>query len=115
MAKKSGTTFIIEINEDKWKCVLNTKRAYIKLHGDDSDAITLTTKKEMHFRKDTFSQNVVAHELFHAYWEYLCLDTTSEIKLSDVEEIMAEFMASNYIKFYDKANLIYKELSAKIK
>jgi hypothetical protein len=116
MAKrKPRLTYETLIKEDKWTCKLWTARSYIAEHDDESNGITLGDKREIHFREDDFSMSIVAHEVFHAYFKYTHIDSTSNIKSDDAEEIAASLMGSNFIRYFDKCMEIYNAIKSKVK
>jgi hypothetical protein len=116
MAKaKPKAQFKIQINEESWTCRLWPVKTYIKLHGNDSDAITDLLDRTMDFKDDALTLENVAHEAMHAHFKYLHLDSVVNPKIDDIEEIIASWIGSNFEKFYHRVNLIYKELSNKEK
>ncbi len=72
----------------------------------------------MDFKKSKFENELkakadIAHELFHAAWPALHLESTTEISLDDFEEIIASYMETNYAKIYERVNTIYTALTKK--
>jgi hypothetical protein len=116
MAKaKPKVIFKMQIANDEWTILLWRAKPYIRMHGDDSGAITTPAKKLMEFRDDELCLEFVAHELFHAYFKYLHLDSTVSLKIDDVEEVIASWLGSNFQRFTDQANLIYAKLKGEDK
>lgn len=112
MAKaKPKVQFKVQINDETWTCRLWPVKSYVKMHGNDSDAITDLTSKTMDFKDDALTLENVAHETMHAYFKYLHLDSVVNPKIEDVEEIIASWIGLNFEKFYHKVKLIFKELS----
>lgn len=100
----------IQINDEMWVCKLWSAKAYEKQFGKDSDAITEISPRYLNFRDDAFNKDVVGHELMHAYFKYLHLDSVETPKIYDIEEIISSWIGYNFEKFYHKANLIYSSL-----
>ena len=71
-------------------------------NSDDIAGLCVASEKTVYFDEDNVDFNVVLHELFHAYFSYLYLDDTNDLKLNDIEEICAKF-------FENKAELIIKK------
>jgi hypothetical protein len=64
MSKNSFTVTIMGIN---WEVILQTRSAYIRMHGGDSEAITYPGDRQIYFSKAYFNTELIRHELFHAY------------------------------------------------
>lgn len=105
----------VQINDEMWSCKLWPVKVYEKRFGEDSDAITDTEARTMNFKDDAFTVEIIGHELTHAYFKYLHLDSVENPKIDDVEEIIASWMGYNLEKFYHKVNLIYTSLKGSIK
>jgi hypothetical protein len=115
MAKrKYKAQFKVQINDEMWTCKLWPVKTYVKLHGNDSDAITDMTANTMEFKDDALTIETVSHETMHAYFKYLHLDSVVNPKIEDVEEIIASWIGLNFEKFYHKVHLIFKELNEKV-
>ncbi len=110
MANRPKKTYNLKINEDVWVCKLFDNEAYEKQHGAKSEAITLPSKKEVHFKLDGLTKPTIGHEIFHVYWEYLYLESATDLQVTDVEEIIAEFISNNYKRYAQKIELVYKGL-----
>ena len=107
---KPLATLTLQIQEDTWTLRLWRGRAYERLHGEDSGAITDVIDKTIDFNNDETTLETVGHELFHAYFKYLHLDSVVEPKISDVEEIVASWIGSNLDKFHEKVHYVYNNL-----
>jgi hypothetical protein len=111
MAKRKPKTSIkLQVNEEMWTCQLWPAKVYEKLHGNDSNAITDIEECTIDFRDDAVTLAICGHELMHAYFKNLHLDSVVQPKIEDVEEIIASWIGANFVKFYHKANLIYSAL-----
>lgn len=107
---KPKKTIKIVVGHDEWTCHLWRSRAYIKKHGDDSMAMTTPGSLLIDFRDDELSVDVVAHELTHAYFKYLHLDSTTNLQVEDFEEIVASWLGTNFMRFAKQANELYDGL-----
>ena len=99
---KPKAQVVVSINDDAWTCRLWRAKTYERIHGTDSGAITIEAERIMDFHDTHFSEINVAHELFHAYFNYLHLESISEPKLDDIEEVLASWIAANLHKFSNK-------------
>ncbi len=99
------------IHKDKWTIEIVSAKAMKKL-ADDEDVTGLCqeTEKTISIREDSIQYEIVAHELFHAYWSYLYLGDTNNIKLDDMEEIGASFFAAQGVEMVRKAKKITRDL-----
>jgi hypothetical protein len=108
--KPIARTFV-QVKNETWHCYLWKTKQYDKKWGKDSAAITLINDKEIHFRDDyEFNPETIAHELVHAYWTTLHLDSTKEMNIDKIEEIVASFIGKNFIDFYSDTLHVYNEL-----
>jgi hypothetical protein len=104
---KPRATFEVQVNGLAWNCRIWRPKPYVKMHGDNSTAITVPGERIIDFRTDEFNQEVVGHELTHAFFKYLHLDSVHSPAIEDIEEIVASWLGANYIQFYEKSNAIY--------
>jgi hypothetical protein len=98
------------IGNDEWTCRLWRTKPYIKLYGDDSGAITSPNEFLIDFRDDELSLEVVAHELTHAYFKYLHLDSVIGLDVDNLEEIVASWLGKNHLRFTEMAQTLYSQL-----
>jgi hypothetical protein len=89
---------------DQWT-VKVLKRLPKEWHENDQ-GVTYPGQKLIVIRKSAFSLGVLLHELTHAYHNYLCLETTTEMTANDFEEIYCEVMAKYGIKIVNDALII---------
>lgn len=118
MAKKAVpiASVFVQIKEHNWECLLWKTRQYEKIHGKDSRAISILDYRQIHLKNDEdFTIETIAHELLHAYWTHLHLDSVREMEVDDIEEIVASFMGGNLINFYSSTMFIYNELKGYVK
>lgn len=101
-----------KINEDKWTIRIVTSKE-MKKHADgdkNTSGLCVSFDKTIFIRDDSVDYNTIAHELFHAYFSYLCLSSTNDIKLADAEEIAAEMFAAKGEIMVKKAKQFTREL-----
>jgi hypothetical protein len=56
-----------KIKDITWRFYMQTQRAYVRDHGNDSDAVTYPHDRECYFNKPRFLPSVIRHELIHIY------------------------------------------------
>jgi ABC-type transporter Mla MlaB component len=97
--------FKTQLSDDQWTIYLVDDDDHVT---SDADAAAHTdfNSKEMFFRKGEISQDVILHELWHAYFGYCYLMDTTELSLSDMEEVSASLFADKAEKIINKAREI---------
>lgn len=99
------------INEDRWTISILSDREMKKLAGDkNTSGLCIASEKSIYIRQDSVDYQTIAHELYHAYWSYLYLSSTNDIKLDDAEEISAEFFANKGEIMVKKAKALTRDL-----
>ena len=104
---KPRATLEVQVNGLAWTCRIWRPKPYVKMHGDSSTAMTLPADRILDFRTDDFTEDTVGHELTHAFFKYLHLDSVNSPAIEDIEEIVASWLGANYKQFYEKANTIF--------
>lgn len=101
-----------KINDDKWTIsIVSDKEMRKHASGDkNTSGLCVAHEKCIYIRQDSVDYITIAHELFHAYFSYLCLSSTKDISLDDAEEISAEFFAAKGEAMVKKAKQITREL-----
>jgi hypothetical protein len=102
--------FTITINGKKWKYRLLPIDKYVEKHGDDSKAVTQTTKHTIDFNVENFDIIVVRHELFHVYCNDLYLHSAT-IDQDSMEEIFAELISHNWEKMDAQAKQMFDKMT----
>lgn len=102
-------SFTFSIRGHKWKFVLLPDSDYVKKHGATT-GMTIPDLKVVDFKLSEFTKWHVAHELTHVYTSYMHLDS-SNITASDMEEIMASFIASDIDEFITMRDKIYTKMN----
>ena len=100
-----------KINEDKWVIRIVSEKEMKRQTGDKTTAgLCIAYNKTILIRDDSIEYEIIAHELYHAYWSYLYLSDTSDIHLDDAEEIGASFFAAKGEIMVKKAKQFTREL-----
>jgi Zn-dependent peptidase ImmA (M78 family) len=101
-----------KINDDKWTISIVTPKE-MKKHADGDKNVSglcVAFEKAIYIRDDSVDYDTIAHELFHAYFSYLCLSSTNDIKLEDAEEISCTMFAAKGQIMVKKAKQFTREL-----
>lgn len=80
--------FKYNLNGDIWTIYIIIDQDYI-IEDEDTAALTRFTEKELYFRESEINIKNVLHELFHVWAGYCYLESTTNISVSDMEEIFA--------------------------
>lgn len=101
-----------KINDDRWLIKVVSFKEMAKLADGDvhTSGLCLAHEKTVFIREDSVDYSTIAHELYHAYFSYLCLHSTNDISLADAEEISADFFASKGEIMMKKAKQITRKL-----
>jgi len=93
-----------------WVYKLLSEMEFLAEHPDceDSDALTLPGKREIHFKIGEVSAGTIRHELRHAYTAELCLDS-ADITAAQMEEIQCTLDQNRWEEMH---NLAHKMLVA---
>lgn len=78
-------------------------------YGKEYAGITVLDSYELVFHADDFSEEVVVHELVHAYYTCLCVSSAS-LKPSQVEEVFCDLFARYHRDILRNAKIILREL-----
>lgn len=74
---------------EKWTAFYHEEESYIKKEGEDTAAVTILSKKEIHFNKEDFSEETVRHECFHLFAAFQTI-TSANLTSYQTEEVFAE-------------------------
>ena len=103
----------IVIMGQKWIYRLMSDERYILVHSDDSEAITVSEKREIHFRMSFIDLSVVRHEVRHAFTNELCLESANLTALQ-MEEIQCTLDQTRWEALDIVAKKIFKNLKSAI-
>ena len=98
-----------QFNEDTWTVYLVEDEDYVVI-DEGAGAVTDFNDKELFFRRGDISKEIIRHELFHVYFGYCFLGDTTELGLSDMEEIAAALIAHKYDQIGKVSDELYKKL-----
>lgn len=84
-----------KILDKDWTLRVLKKKKYKKKNGKDSVAITYGYKKCIDVGPKGVRYEIIAHELVHAYMEELCVNSTTNLSIDDLEEIFAELLSKH--------------------
>lgn len=102
----------ISINEFIWTVkVVNSKTLGKSVEGECLGAC-LSDKKQILILEDSINYEVVAHEIFHAYFSYLHIKGVDDLNVDQIEEICAELFVVHGALINKKAKQIIKQLKA---
>lgn len=87
----------VDIGGDIWTIQMLTNRTYTKKHGNDSAGITETTLKYIDINKSEYSEEILIHELAHAFLSYQSMDNLNLGK-DAWEEVYCEFIGKHLRK-----------------
>lgn len=76
----------VQIKGQTWKIKLWPDAQYVKKFGSDSDAITFTDKRQIHFSKRGLNIGVVRHELMHAIFAEAHVES-AHLNADQIEEV----------------------------
>lgn len=100
------------IKGDIWLVYLHTDPDTFQAEtGEDpeaTDAVTQAAKRRLHFMKECADVPTIIHELVHAYYDYLCLDSAS-ITAGQLEEILADMFGYNGVEMVVRAQKLHKK------
>lgn len=100
-----------KINAEKWIIKVVSTKEMAKISDDKhTSGLCVAYEKIIYLREDSIDYVTVAHELYHGYFSYLCLSSTTDISLSDSEEIAAEFHAAKGETMVKHAKQLTKKL-----
>lgn len=96
-------------NEDAW--VIYVIDEFDSITADeDAAAVTDFEKKEIYFREPELNLTTILHELWHVYMGYCYLNDTTQVTLSDYEEITAALFSDKCKKILQTAETLLEKL-----
>lgn len=98
----------IAILGDEWVCELTTVERVRKLYGGEATAFVDMSNRRIYFSVPHFTLGNVIHEVGHAMYDSLCLESTVSLSLKDLEEIWCSFLARNAVTIVRTANEILR-------
>jgi len=101
---------IVLIKGIKYKVILFTEALYEKKFGKDCDAAFCGDKRELRFKDSDTSKATIMHETIHAFYDSLLLNSVTDLKIDDQEEIFCELISEHYSDIGRITNEIHKFL-----
>lgn len=102
------------INGDTWSVKLMEEDAFIHKWGEGFEALTVLEAKLLYFHDDGIALDTVIHELCHAYYSYLCVNST-QLGSDQLEEIWCDMFGMHGAKIIRQARQVFKWLKAEAK
>lgn len=102
--------FRYTFNEDQWMVYLIDDEDNV-ISDEGTAAEVKFDEREIYFRRSEVSIKNILHELWHVYFSYCYLSDTSDIELSDFEEITASLFADKAIRMIETAKDIEIKLN----
>ncbi len=100
------------INGDRWtyRIVTTDEMAEQRDDGDELAGLAVPGERTVYIEENNVNLEIILHETYHAYFSYLYLDDTTELKLNDLEEITCVFFCNKSIEILKKGKEMYKKL-----
>lgn len=95
-----------------WTLRVLSEKYFKKKNGGATAGITKVHKRRIELRPKFLDHETIVHELVHAYLYEMCIHSTNEMTLNDLEEVFAELMAKRGRELLDKAEWIASEISS---
>jgi hypothetical protein len=108
------TQFRFQVLGKDWILRLMKRKRYDQKNGSDSVAITTMHKRRIDLGPDGRDLETIVHELVHAYLYELCLRSTNDLSVDDLEEIFAELMAKRGRELLDLADSLFSRIHSPI-
>jgi len=96
----------------EWTLRVLSEKYFKKKNGNAAAAVTKVHKRRIELRPKFLDRETIVHELFHAYLSEMCLHSTNELTVADMEEICAELMAKRGIELLAKADWVEEEIAS---
>lgn len=95
-----------------WTLRILSEKYFKKKNGNAAAAVTKVHRRRIELRPKFLDHETVVHELVHAYLYELCIHSTDEMSLNDMEEVFAELMAKRGRELLDKADWVENEIAS---
>lgn len=95
-----------------WTLRVLSEKYFKKKNGNSAAAVTKIHKRRIELRPKFLDRETIVHELVHCYLYEMCIHSTNEMSLADLEEFFAELMAKRGTELLDKAEWIENEIAA---
>ncbi|MEO5367577.1 MAG: SprT-like domain-containing protein [Magnetococcus sp. WYHC-3] len=99
----------VEIGGDTWTIQLISNRSYIKKHNSkDTAGMTNLSKKTIDLNKSEYSEEILIHELAHAFLYYQSIQNL-DLDRDGWEEVYCEFIGKHLRKITKIVELVEAE------
>lgn len=98
----------MRIQSDHWKIEFFEEDAFVRRFGEGIAGLCNTAQRKIYFHDGEFTKPVIIHELAHAYYSYLCLESTT-LTNSQLEEVWCDLIARFGPTIIRQSNQIFKE------
>lgn len=98
----------IKIHHDNWKVYFLEEEPFIRKFGEGIAAITSLEDKCIYFHDGEINRDHVTHEVVHAYYSYLCLNSTT-LNNAQLEEVFCDMVAIFGRTIMKQSNHIFRE------
>lgn len=78
----------VKIKGVDWNIYFQSNAIYVRQHGDDSEAITYPSDREVYFNLRSFDSSYIRHEIIHMYVAS-CNTESGNLKQDQIEEVIA--------------------------
>jgi len=99
----------------EWTVRVLSDKYFKKKNGGGAAAVTKVHKRRIELRPKFLDRETIVHELVHAYLYELCIHSTNDMSLADLEEVFAELMAKRGTELLEKADWIENEISSALR
>lgn len=99
-----------EILGKTWTMRVLKRAKYTRKNGDDSVAVTHTTKRKIDLAPDGRDLETITHELVHAYLTEMCTKS-ADLEDDQLEEVFAELMSKRGREMLDLADSLHGKVS----
>ena len=107
-------TITFNILNKEWRLKLLKNKKHKKKNGKDNVGVTKYWKREISIPVAGADLETIVHELNHAYRAEMCMGSTSEITVDDMEEICCELMAKRGRELLDLADELFEQVAKKL-
>lgn len=105
------TQFRFQVLGKNWTLRLMKRKKYREKNGE-TFAVTVFHKRRIDLAPDGRDLETITHELVHAYIHELCIATTNEMTVDDMEEVFCELMARRGRELLDLADSLHARIHA---
>lgn len=102
---------VILIRGQKWTVHLQSNEAFDAQHDGEDRGATLISDKAIYFNLDFLDIKVVRHELVHAYFSTLYVES-ADLTIEQYEEILAEFLEDYLPVIHAHSKKLFKRLTS---